>query len=95
MGGVIAIVALFAGISLLCNWSLDELHSEGKSVAKRTAFCELAGATAPLIALFFFFFSLLSRSSQPFAIRWHSLGGHLAASRALSPGAPFGHSRVA
>ena len=37
-GGVVAIFALFVDISLLCNWSLDELHSEGKSVAKRTAF---------------------------------------------------------
>ena len=42
-----------------------------------------------------FFFSLLSRSSQPLAMSWHSLGGHLAASRALSPGAPLGHSRFA
>ena len=37
-GGVVAIFALFVGISLLCNRSLDELHSESKSVAKRTAF---------------------------------------------------------
>ena len=58
-------------------------------------FGEQAGAKAPLLALFRFFFSRLSRSSQPLAMRWHNLGGHLAASRALSPGAPFGHSRVA
>ena len=37
-GGVVAMFAIFAGISLLCNWSLDELHSEGKPVANRTAF---------------------------------------------------------
>ena len=37
-GGVVAMFAIFAGILSLCNWSLDELHSEGKSVAKRTAF---------------------------------------------------------
>ena len=84
-GGVVAIFAFAVGISLL----------ESKSVAKRTVFEGLASGEPPPVALFLFFFSLLSRSSQPFAIRWHSRGGHLAASRALSPGAPFGHSRVA
>ena len=57
--------------------------------------CEsMAGGDPPPDALFFVF-SLLSKSSQPFAMSWHSLGGHLAASRALSPGAPLGHSRFA
>ena len=37
-GGVVALCAFAVGISLLCNWSLDELHSKGKSVANRTVF---------------------------------------------------------
>ena len=58
-GGVVAIFAFIVGISLL----------ESKSVAKRTVFRERAGAEAPLVALLLFFFSRLSRSSQPFAMR--------------------------
>ena len=84
-GGVVAIFAFSVGISF----------EQSKSVAKRTVFNGLASGEPPLVALLLFFFSLLSRSSQPLAMRLQSRGGHLAASRALSPGAPFGHSRVA